>query len=295
MSNALAIIDQGKDVNAFTENEVDLIKTTICKGATDNELKLFLYQAKTTGLNPLARQIYAVKRYDSKEKKEVMGIQISIDGSRLIAERTGDYVGQVGPFWCGEDGVWKDVWLAEKSPSASRVGVMRKNFIEPCWGVARFSAYAQTYKDGQLFPIWKKMGDVMIAKCAESLALRKAFPQELSNLYTTDEMGQMSNEEPVKAEEQVVGAAFSMQGDVDPNSPFKTSDERKEWMVKAKDELDDTEAEEDFSEWFRVYGGKLKYLGMYQLTTMNRIIEERKTYIANRAMDNAANNDMKGE
>ena len=156
---------ESKELTTFTNNEVDLIKSTICKDATDEELKLFLYQAKTTGLNPLARQIYAVKRWDGQQKKMVMGIQVSIDGFRLVAERTGDYTGQVGPFWCGEDGVWKDVWLSEKPPAASKVGVWRKNFQEPCWGVARFAAYAQTKKEGGLNSMWAKMGDIMIAKC----------------------------------------------------------------------------------------------------------------------------------
>jgi phage recombination protein Bet len=183
------------EVKSFNSEEIELIKTTVCKGATDNELKLFLHQAKSTGLNPLARQIYAVKRWDAKEGKEVMSMQVSIDGFRLIAERTGKYAGQTPPEWCGDDGVWKDVWLGKTPPVASRIGVLRTDFKEPCWGVARFEAYAQTVKGGGLNSMWAKMGDVMIAKCAESLALRKAFPQELSGLYTADEMGQANNEE----------------------------------------------------------------------------------------------------
>ena len=178
-------------MRTYDPEAVALIKRTIAHEATDDELRLFVLQCQRTGLDPFSRQIYFMKTKSDGHMSTIT----SIDGFRLIAERSGKYAGQLGPWWAGGDAQWHELWLPKDPPRAAKVGVLRSDFQAPCYAVARWESYARTTG------VWPRMPDLMLAKCAEALALRKAFPQELSGLYTTDEMGQSLSVETETLEE----------------------------------------------------------------------------------------------
>lgn len=174
----------------MTVEQIELIKRTICRPkdreATDDELLLFRYQCERTGLDPFSRQIYAIFR--RSQGREQMTIQVGIDGLRLIAERTGRYAGQVGPFWCDEGGVWRETWMSG-TPLAAKV-IVRKAIggqLVETPAVAHWGEYVPTY-DGKVLGLWSTKPALMLAKCAEALALRKAFPAETSGLYIEEEL-----------------------------------------------------------------------------------------------------------
>lgn len=157
---------------SFTDDQVALIRSQIAPNAKPDELALFLYQCKRTGLDPLARQMYCIHRGGK------MTIQTSIDGIRVVAERSGDYGGQDAPEYLYTD---------TGALLACRVTVYRfRGDIR--YPAATGIAYMAEYNAGG--NMWGKMPHAMLAKCSEALALRKAYPQDLSGLYTGDEMEQ---------------------------------------------------------------------------------------------------------
>ena len=178
---------QQSALQKFTNEELELIKQTVAKDATDEELSLFLYTAQARGLNPLTRQIHFVKRGGQGT------IQTGIDGFRLIAERTGRYAPGTKPTIFEYDN--KGRLLRATVFGIKFVGGQAFEYS----ATARFNEYAQ-YFNGRLGNMWAKMPETMLEKCAEAKLLRKGFPEELSGLYTHDEMAQADNIEFHSAE-----------------------------------------------------------------------------------------------
>lgn len=162
MSNALTIT---QDQTEFTPKQLSVLENLGVQGAAPQEVAMFFDYCQRTGLSPWARQIYMIGRWDRNLGRKKYAVQVSIDGQRLVAERSGVYEGQTAPQWCGPDGQWVDVWLANEPPQAARVGVWRKSFREPAYGVARLSSYMPVTRDGKPQGLWGTMPDVMLAKC----------------------------------------------------------------------------------------------------------------------------------
>lgn len=181
---------ENTDLITFTDEKLDLIKRTVAKDATDDELQLFLHQAQKMGLDPLARQIH-FQKFKSKNGAANVSFITTIDGYRLVADRTGRYAGNSEPVFKGQiNGIdWGDYDKVKPVPAQATVTV--KKIVGGA--VCDFSAtvfWHEYYPSGRKGHMWRKMPCVMLAKCAEAAALRKAFPADLSGVYTADEMGQ---------------------------------------------------------------------------------------------------------
>ena len=172
----------------FTADKLQLLKETICKGSTNDEFELFVHACKRTGLDPFMKQIHAVKRWDPKLNREAMTIQTGIDGYRLIAERTGKYM----------PGQQPEIMYDPQGRVVSATAYVKRWGPDGQWhtvsATAFYEEYVQTKKDKTPMGMWEKMPRSQLSKCAESLALRKAFPADLSGVYTKEEMDQSMSE-----------------------------------------------------------------------------------------------------
>jgi hypothetical protein len=149
-------------------------------------------------------------------------IQTGIDGFRLVARRAVDRSGESLSYsdveWCGQDGAWSNVWLGEGHPAAARITVFRNE--QPFPAIALWREYVQTKRDGSVTSMWATRGAGQLAKCAEALALRRGFPQELSRLYSHEEMQHLDQPRQAQATRvERVSAAELMHDDATDNPP----------------------------------------------------------------------------
>lgn len=193
MSN-LATVQQNETMvradfsTRFSDEQRKVILDTCCNGANERDAAALIAIAEARGMNPILGECYFVQRYDSQTKQMKWAVQASIDSFRIKAEQTGLYAGQDEPeFEYNEKG---ELLLA-------RVRVYRKDWTRPAVGVARWDEYVQRTKEGSPTRFWKTMPTNQLAKCAEALALRKAFPLALAKVYEAAEMAQADNVEQI--------------------------------------------------------------------------------------------------
>lgn len=206
----------------FTEQELGAIRSTFCKGFTDDQFQVCLTFCRVRNLLPGKHVVFQLRQSNewdeilrAKQKVTKIIFITTIDASRLIAQRTGQYGGQAPEqyIYLDEDGtpsIVSEIPLPQmplplkgqaalpREPWAVRTTVFRKDFQQPITSVARFDAYAATYStnDGiKLSDMWAKRGPEQLAKCSEMLSLRRGFPEELGGLYIAEEF-KAENEEP---------------------------------------------------------------------------------------------------
>ena len=206
---ALVKAESNLPILGMSHDHIERLTRTVAAGTSNDELQLFLHVCKHTGLDPFRKQIYAVMRSPGAGAKPVMVIQTGIDGIRSISERSGKYEGTTQPQWCGEDGIWKEIWAGNKPPTAAKIGVYRKGFREPIWGIAHWEEFVQTKANGDCTHMWSKMGAHMLAKVAEAQAHRKAFPESLSAVYAEEEMQQAEIERTTPHEDDIQANAIA--------------------------------------------------------------------------------------
>jgi phage recombination protein Bet len=178
MSNDLTTT-HGRELN-LSKEDLTLITTTIAKGATPEELRLFLARCKLMNLNPLKPgQIHFVK-YGTGPGSIVVGIE----GFRSLAARTGMMNGTKRGCLKDDKGNLLGGWAE----------VYRKDWQFPARAEVSFAEY--TTGRGP----WSKMPESMIQKVAEVAALRMAFPDDLGGIYAQEEMHQADAEQARKLE-----------------------------------------------------------------------------------------------
>jgi phage recombination protein Bet len=157
------------DRATFNAEQIALIRAKCAPNCTATEFQLLLYMADKYKLDPLVRQIWAVKYKDAPA-----AIFCGRDGFLEIAHRSGVFDGmESGTRIDGDEVVgWCTVYRKDMS-HPFKIEVYLKEYQKP----VPFSG-----KPG----LWQTMPRIMLQKVAESSCLRRAF--SVSGLYCPEEM-----------------------------------------------------------------------------------------------------------
>lgn len=191
MTQAIAVVPVKEIV---TTQDLDVLRRSKFKGFEDHEIAYCARVSNTLALSPLLNQVHFVKR-KNKDGSYAIAAQVGIDGFRLAAERTKTYA--------GSDDIVFEYGLDKKKPIKATATVYKMIGGQRCPFTAS-ARWEEFYNP--IGGMWDRLPHQMLGKCAEAQALRKAFPAELSNLYTPEEMDQA--ERPNKAQmvqAQIVG------------------------------------------------------------------------------------------
>ena len=191
-------IEPAEAFGKLSRAQIDLIKRTVAKGASDDELKLFIAVCHGAQLNPFMKQAHLVPFWDSKEGVERRAIIVGIDGFRAIAEGTGAYAGNDDVKDEGEEELSVTLYdktiIKFKHPTKATATVF-KIVAGERYGFSATARWSEYYPGPKKGMQWHKMPYLMLGKCAEALALRKAFPKLLSGIYAQEEMDQATPSE----------------------------------------------------------------------------------------------------
>lgn len=154
---------------AITE---ETIKNYFCKNATSSELALGAMICRQQGLNPFTGDVHFIKYGEQK-----MQVVVSKYAFLKRAERNPNYDGFKA--WVESEG--DDV--------IGKCEVYRKDRKMPIYSEVYLSEYKQGNK------MWNEKPKTMIRKVAVVQAHREAFPDDLSQLFTEEEISTGNNYE----------------------------------------------------------------------------------------------------
>lgn len=156
--------------NQFDDQHIATIRKMIGNGVSESDFAIFLHQCKRTGLDPILKQIYCIPIGGR------VNIITSIDGARLIAERSGNYA----------PGSKTEFEFDKNGNLLAATAFVKKRTADGMWHEVSATAYLSEYSTGK--NLWQKMPRAMLEKCAEMKSLRRSFPSDLSGLYAREEL-----------------------------------------------------------------------------------------------------------